>query len=98
MRGTDVLVEIDTGKSRTTIDQTLVEALGLRVTPQGAELGGVRLGSWEWTVPSARVVNTSAISSGLPDRIALGIGSDVLRDFVLTVDYRSGRLWLAPSH
>jgi hypothetical protein len=96
VQGTDVLVEIDTGKSRTTIDRSLVEALGLPVTDQGAEVGEVRLGSWSWTVGSAHVVDTSGISEDLPARIALGIGSDVLRDFVLSVDYRSGHLWLAP--
>jgi len=95
LEGRDVLVEIDTGKSRTTIDRSLVEALRLPVTERGAEVGNVRLGSWSWTVGSARVVDTAGISKGLPTRIALGIGSDVLRNFVLSVDYRSSQLWLA---
>jgi len=98
LQGEDTLVEIDTGKSRTTIHRSLVEAWGLRVTDQGAEVGTVPLGSWRWTVGSARVVDTSGISVDLPAEIALGIGSDVLRDFVLSVDYRSGHLWLAPRN
>ncbi len=94
VEGHDVLMEIDTGKSRTTIDRELVELLGLDEGPRGVALESVQLGSREWSVESARVVNTSGISEGLPSRIALGVGSDVLSTFVFAVDYGLGRFYM----
>ncbi len=90
----DVLIEIDTGKSRTTIDRGLVELLAEGETSEGARVGTVELGPRTWLVESARVVDTSGISKGLPIPISLGIGSDLLSEFVFTVDYSSGQLWI----
>lgn len=94
VQGRDVLVEIDTGKSRTTVDRRLVDLLAMDETPGGAQVGVVELGPRTWTVDRARVVDTSGISRGLPEPISLGIGSDLLAGFVFTVDYRAGRLWI----
>jgi len=94
VEGRDVIIEIDTGKSRTTIDRNLVELLGLEDTGSGVRLGRVELGPRGWSVPSARVVDTSGVSEGLPTKISLGVGSDVLSGFVLTVDYASGLFWI----
>lgn len=94
IRGREVLVEIDTGKSRTTVDRSLVQDLGLEETSDGAVVGEIQLGPRIFTVSSARVVDTSGISRGLPMSISLGLGSDVLSEFVFTVDYESGRFWI----
>lgn len=92
--GREVIVEIDTGKSRTTIDRALVDALQLEETAAGVRIDRVELGPRSWSVEAARVVDTSGTSAGLPARISLGIGSDVLAGFVFTVDYASGYMWV----
>ena len=94
VRGRDVLVEIDTGKSRTTVDRRLVADLELEETPRGANVGEVELGSRSFNLGPARVVDTSGIGEGLPLPISLGVGSDTLAQFVFTVDYRTGVLWI----
>ena len=94
VNGRPVLIEIDTGKSRTTVDRALVEALNLRRDDRGVRVGTVRLGPLTFEVESAREVDTSGISEGLPTPISLGIGSDNLRRFVWGVDYSAGKLWL----
>jgi hypothetical protein len=94
VEGRETLFEIDTGKSRTTVDRSLVGELSLDSVESGVQIGHVSLGPLEWSVRSARVVDTSGTSRGLPRRISLGVGSDVLRDFVFTVDYAAGLLWV----
>jgi len=94
VQGHDVLIEIDTGKSRTTIDRKLVRTLGLEVGPNGIRVGRIDLGPRSWIVSRARIVDTSGISKVLPMPISLGIGSDILAGFVFTVDYGAGRLWV----
>ena len=95
VEGREVLMEIDTGKSRTTIDRTLVRLLGLEEGQRGVALESVQLGSREWSVEAARVVDTSGISEGLPSGIGLGVGSDVLSGFVFAVDYEAGQFYMA---
>ena len=95
VRGRQVIVELDTGKSRTTVDRRLVEDLDLEVTEQGAVLGAIDVGPWRFDVASARVVDTSGISRGLPARIMIGVGSDLLQRFVWTVDYAAGRVYVS---
>lgn len=94
VRGRDVLVEIDTGKSRTTVDRELAAELELEPLPRGVRVGALQLGPRSFTVGSGRIVNTSAISEGLSAPISLGVGSDLLAQFVFTVDYRAGLLWI----
>jgi hypothetical protein len=94
----EVVIEIDTGKSRTTVDRGLVRRLELEEGPKGARIGTVELGPRSKEVSWARVVDTSGISHGLPSPISLGLGSDTLSQFVWTVDYKQGRLWIeAPA-
>lgn len=89
-----VLIEIDTGKSRTTIDRSLVEELDLGRSSSGVTVGEVRLGPRTLSISSAKVVSTSGISGGLPMPISLGIGSDKLADFLFTVDFEWDQLWI----
>jgi hypothetical protein len=97
VRGHDVLIEVDTGKSRTTIDRRLVGRLGLEAGPDGVSIGTVQLGPLTWTVDAARVVDTSGTSDGLPMPISIGLGSDLLAEFVFTVDYSNNRFWIPGS-
>lgn len=93
IRGREVLIEVDTGKSRTTVDRALVEDLGLEEHDRGVDLGTVSMGSRSFRISAARIVSTAGISAGLPMPISIGIGSDVLSEFVFTVDYEAGEFW-----
>lgn len=88
--GRDVLVEIDSGKSRSTIDPGLARELGLRIDRAGAAIAALTLGSFTFSVPSAKLVVLRDIDETLPQPILVGVGSDVLRQIVWTVDYIRG--------
>jgi len=85
--GQNVLVEIDTGKSRTAVDPALVSLLRLPKTASGYRIDEIKLGSCKFKVPAAKVVGLQGLSRQLPEPIMLGIGSDILSKVVLTVDY-----------
>ena len=98
VNGVEVLIEIDTGKSRTAIDRSFVRRLALEESPRGARVGTVKVGPRSTEVSWARIVDTSGISRELVRPISLGLGSDTLSRFVWTVDYKQGRLWIeAPA-
>lgn len=94
--GVDTLFQIDTGKSRTTIDAGLIALAGLKEnnTPflEGYRLDRVLLGGKEFTVECAKVADFKAISEGYPKPILVGIGADILSRIVLTVDYPRRRV------
>lgn len=98
VNGRRVLIELDTGKSRTTVDRELVRELAMPSDESGARVGTVEIGPWRFEVASARVVNTSGISVGLPAPISVGVGSDQLSRFIWTVDYPAGRIWLETAN
>ena len=89
--GVDTLLQIDTGKSRTTIDADLIALAGLKENNgpflKGYKLDRVLLGGKEFTVECAKVADFKAISEGYPKSILVGIGADILSRIVLTVDY-----------
>jgi len=90
INGHRVLTEIDTGKSRTVIDPTLADSLDLPQTDRGYAINSLTIGSKTFTVPSAKSKSFQGISEGLPKLIRLGIGSDILSQLLLTVDYNKG--------
>lgn len=94
VQGREVLIQVDTGKSRTVVDPALVAELGLPEVPGGRLLTGLRLGSFEFSVPSAKVVSLRGISRGLDRPILVGVGSDILSQLVWTLDYRSNAIVL----
>ena len=85
-------MQIDTGKSRSTIDPELAASLGLEETETGVVVDELRFGGHEFSVPSAKLVVLRAIDPHQPEPILVGIGSDILREVVLTVDWIGGRL------
>lgn len=87
VNGKEVLIEVDTGKSRTSVDSALATPLGLPKTTKGFRIDEVKLGSYSFAVRSAKEVSFKGISQGLPEPIMLGVGSDVLSQVVLSVDY-----------
>lgn len=83
----EVLIQVDTGKSRTCVDPELVANLRLPKNGDGYRVDEVRLGTFSFTVPSAKEVSFKRISEGLPKPMMLGIGSDIVSQVVLSVDY-----------
>ena len=97
VEGREVLIELDTGKSRTVIHPELASRLGLARNRHGVVIESLRLGDLELAVKSAKEVDQTGIETGLPEPILLGLGSDVLSRFVWTVDYDGGALWIPVS-
>jgi predicted aspartyl protease len=97
VHGRRVLIQADTGKSRCTIDPELARELGLQENERGFQVDDLRIGSHTFEVPSAKVVELRAIDNSLEDPILLGIGSDILSQVPMTVDYIAGRLLLPRS-
>jgi len=92
VNGRKVLIQIDTGKSRTCVDIALAQELALPRTPNGRTIADIRIGEWSCSVNSARTDDFSALGKGLPAPILLGIGSDVLPQVLMTIDLRTNCL------
>ncbi|MBN2430984.1 MAG: aspartyl protease family protein [Acidobacteria bacterium] len=98
MRGTvngqAVLIGVDTGKSRTCIDERLVNQLDLPRTPDGCQVESVTVGPFSFDVPSAKVLSFAGLSRELPEPVLLAVGSDIMLQVILSVDYPRGRYML----
>ncbi len=95
VNGRPALIQIDTGKSRTVIDPEFARVLGLRpardrLLRSGYRMDAVRLGPHTFRVAAAKAVRLAGLGEGLDEPVVLGVGSDLLRQVVLTVDYASG--------
>ena len=97
VEGRPVLIEFDTGKSRTVINPALASELALKRGRRGVAIRNLRVGGLTFEVPSAKEVDQTGIDPDLPEPIMAGIGSDVLSRFVWTVDYDGGVLWVPTS-
>jgi hypothetical protein len=89
-----VLIQLDTGKSRTVVNPDLARELGLRHVPHGVAIRSLRIGHLEFSIRSAKEVDQTAIDAELPEPILVGVGSDILARFPWTVDYDAGLLWI----
>jgi predicted aspartyl protease len=94
VNGRPVLVEFDTGASRTNIDPALVRDRGLPTGDHGVRIDSLAIGPLVFTVPSARVNPKVGIDPTLHPPIELAVGSDILGQVVVSVDYRRGQLLL----
>lgn len=97
VNGRKVLIQIDTGKSRTCVDRSLAIKLNLASNAHGYAVSNVHIGTWKFSVRSAREDNFSGISKDLPSPILLGIGSDVLPQVIMTVDYPRNTIHFLPA-
>ena len=88
----EVLTEFDTGKSRTVISPELARELGLVPDDRGVRIDALGVGSATFGIPSAKLVSLADIDRSLPAPIELSVGSDVMSELVITVDYATGRL------
>ena len=94
VNGRLVLIEFDTGASRTNIDPRLVQELGLPQTADGVRIDSLALGPLVFTVPSAKVNSKAGIDPTLTPPLLLAVGSDILSQLIVTVDYGGGRMFL----
>ncbi len=92
LNGREVLIEFDTGKSRTTIDPALAAALGLARTDNGVRIDSLAIGPRVFPVASAKEAVLSGIDSDLTPPIQASVGSDILSQILLTVDYAGGQM------
>lgn len=90
VNGRDVLVQLDTGKSRTVVDPILVESAGLVETSRGYRIDVLRLGSCVLHIDNAKKASLKSLGQGTPEPVTVGIGSDTLSQLVWTVDYLKG--------
>lgn len=98
VNGIETLFQIDTGKSRTTIDEDLIGPARLKKNNtlflQGYQVDLITLGKKGFFVECAKVANFKAISEGYPGPILMGIGADILSQIVLTVDYLGKKVYI----
>ena len=94
IEGHSVVMELDTGKSRTVVNPGLVSELDLKPTASGVRVESIQIGNLSYSVRSAKEVDQTAIDTGSRESIMVGVGSDILSQFVWTVDYETGVLWL----
>lgn len=90
-RGRPILIELDTGKSRTVVDPTWARGVGLTVGhTDTVAVGEVELAGVVLDVRDAKPVGLGALDPDLPTPLVMSLGSDSLSRFVLTVDYAQG--------
>ena len=97
IEGQRVLIELDSGKSRTVINPALSSELALKRGSHGVAINSLRIGDLSFEVRSAKEVDQTGIDPSLPEPILAGVGSDILSRFVWTVDYDAGVLWIPAS-
>jgi hypothetical protein len=97
VNGRPVLIEFDTGASRCNVDPALVRELALPVSGHGVRIDSLAIGPLVFAIPSARVNPKAGIDPTLDPGIMLAVGSDVLSQMILTVDYGTGRLLVADA-
>lgn len=90
VNGHKVLAEIDTGKSRTVVDPTLVSDLALVESTKGLMIDNLKIGSLSFEINNGKTKSFKGINRDFNRDIKIGIGSDILKSFVLTVDYDRG--------
>ena len=95
VNGEKVLIQLDTGCSRTCVDEKLINKLNLPENEWGYEIKDVRLGSFKFRIKNAKKVSFAGISRGYPASIMLTLGSDTLSKVVFTVDYPNKKVFIS---
>ncbi len=94
IEGRSVVMQLDTGKSRTVVNPDLAADLDLRKVKHGVRIDSLQIGDLSFSIRSAKEVDQTAIAPELSETILAGIGSDILSQFIWTVDYDTGLFWL----
>jgi hypothetical protein len=69
---------------------------GVYETGNGYRIDSLEIGSQTYAVPSAKGVGFGGISHGLDAPILVAIGSDILKQVVLTVDVDRAAVFIQP--
>ncbi len=94
LNGQPVLIEVDTGKTRSCVDPELARRMGLTRVARGYRLDSLQIGDFDFRVAAAKPVGFGGISQGLAQAVGVSIGADILQQVIVSVDYRSGRFVL----
>jgi predicted aspartyl protease len=97
VNGRAVLMEFDTGASRTNVDPQLVRDLSLPLAPNGVRIDSLEIGHLIFAVPSAKVNPKSGIDPTLALPIQVSVGSDILARIILTVDFARGQILVSEA-
>lgn len=97
LNGQKFLLELDTGKSRTVVDTDLVKSLSLKQGEGGVIIDDLKFEDIILDISNAKVGNFKGTSKGFPVPIKLGIGSDILKNYIFTTDYSQGTVILTPN-
>lgn len=90
--GQEVLIQIDTGRARTSIDSRLASKLKLNKTDEGYVIDSLEIGNYDFNIPNAQEMNLKELDENFPEPVLVSIGSDVISRVVLTVDYYTGQV------
>ncbi len=93
LAGRDVLVNLDTGKTRTVVDAAFAQDPALRRDPKTGQVD-VKVGGATFFPTLNKQDDYSELSRRAGGAVALSLGHDMLDTVVLTVDWRAGRVWL----
>lgn len=87
VNGEKVFIMLDTGCSRTCVDEELINRLNLPENELGYEIKDIRLDSFKFRVNNAKKVSLAGVSRKYSEPIMLILGSDNISKVVFTVDY-----------
>jgi hypothetical protein len=90
--GEPVLIELDTGSSRTIVDMMLARKLGLQGGENGYQVSEVSIGFYKFEIKAADAAPLPITK----DLRRIRLGTDVLSQMILTVDYLSGTVAIKP--
>lgn len=86
--GKVIYVEVDTGKSSTEIDPKLQALHHFKEEKSGYLLEGIRIGPFEVRSRFGRVFGGfESFSRGMDKPVYVGLGSDFLKNYLVTIDY-----------
>jgi hypothetical protein len=90
VQGEETLIQLDTGQPQTIIDTQLASSLDLDTENKSTAVQGIRVGGKEFNVESAEILSIKTPDQGLQQDVQLILGSDVLSQVLLTIDYNRG--------
>jgi hypothetical protein len=86
--GKPIYLEVDTGKSSTVIDPKLEARRHFKEEKSGYILEGIRVGPFELRSRFGRMFSGfESFSRGMDKPVYVGLGSDFLKNYLITIDY-----------
>jgi hypothetical protein len=93
--GKPIYLQVDTGKSSTELDPKIESIRKFEKESQGYRIEGITVGPFMIQSRLGRMfAGFESFGRGLNKPVYVGLGSDFLKNFLLTIDYRSRRVVL----